>query len=86
MNVIVLMNDTLRRDHVTAYGVAPPWTRPGHAGEPFIRTPNLDRLAAKSALFERFYCASYPTIPCRYDLFTGRFGFPVARLAAAGAG
>ena len=76
MNVIVLMNDTLRRDHVNAYGVPPPWSRPGHAGEPFIRTPNLDRLASESALFDRFYCASYPTIPCRYDLFTGRYGFP----------
>jgi arylsulfatase A-like enzyme len=76
MNVIVLLNDTLRRDHVNAYGVPPPWSRPGHAGEPFIRTPNLDALAAESALFERFYCASYPTIPCRYDLFTGRYGFP----------
>src|SRR5262249_27629774 len=51
-------------------------TRKGHRGEPFIHTPNLDRLAAESALFERFYCASYPTIPCRYDLFAGRYGFP----------
>lgn len=75
-NVVVLMNDTLRRDHVAAYGLPPPWEREGHAGEPFIQTPNLDRLAAESAVFDRFYCASYPTIPCRYDLFTGRFGFP----------
>lgn len=76
MNVIVLLNDTVRRDHINAYGVAPPWERPGHEGEPFIHTPNLDRLAAESALFDRFYCGSYPTIPCRYDLFTGRYGFP----------
>jgi arylsulfatase A-like enzyme len=75
-NVIVVMNDTLRRDHVNAYGVPAPWPRDGHRGEPFIHTPNLDRLAAESALFERFYCASYPTIPCRYDLFAGRYGFP----------
>ena len=75
-NVIVLMNDTLRRDHVAAYGLPAPWERPGHSGEPFIHTPNLDRLAAESAIFDRFYCASYPTIPCRYDLFTGRYGFP----------
>jgi arylsulfatase A-like enzyme len=76
MNVVVILTDTLRRDHVAAYGVPAPWARPGHAGEPFIRTPNLDRLARESALFDRFYCASYPTIPCRYDLFTGRYGFP----------
>src|SRR5437773_776193 len=70
------MSDTFRRDHVAAYGVAAPWTRPGHPSEPFIYTPGLDRLAAESAVFDRFYCASYPTIPCRYDLFAGRFGFP----------
>ncbi|MGH2460088.1 MAG: sulfatase family protein [Chloroflexota bacterium] len=75
-NVIVVMNDTLRRDHVAAYGLPAPWERPGHLGEPFIHTPSLDRLAAESARFDRFYCASYPTIPCRYDLFAGRFGFP----------
>src|SRR5579859_2179183 len=75
-NVIFIMNDTLRRDHVAAYGRPAPWERPGHAGEPFIRTPNLDRLATESAVFDRFYCASYPTIPCRYDCFSGRYGFP----------
>lgn len=75
-NVIIIMNDTLRRDHVAAYGLPAPWTRPGHSDAPFIDTPNLDRLAAESARFDRFYCGSYPTIPCRYDLFTGRYGFP----------
>lgn len=75
-NAIVVMNDTLRRDHIAAYGLPAPWARPGHPDEPFIHTPNLDRLAAESAVFDRFYCASYPTIPCRYDLFAGRFGFP----------
>ena len=75
MNVIVIMNDSLRRDHINVYGVSPPWTRPGHEGEPFIETPNLDRLAQQSALFARCYIASYPTIPNRRDLFTGRWGF-----------
>lgn len=75
MNVIVIMNDSLRRDHINAYGVPPPWPRPGHEGEPFIHTPNLDRLAAESAIFDRCYIASYPTVPNRRDLFTGRWGF-----------
>lgn len=70
------MSDTFRTDHITAYGDSPPWTRPGHEHEPFIETPNLDRLAAQSALFDRFYLSSYPTVPCRSDLFTGTFGFP----------
>ena len=74
-NVILIMNDSLRRDHVNAYGVPAPWPRPGHEGEPFISTPCLDRLAADSMLFDRAYIASYPTIPNRTDLTTGRFGF-----------
>jgi arylsulfatase A-like enzyme len=77
VNVIVIMNDSLRRDHVAAYGDPAPWPRPGRpAGEPFIRTPNLDRLARESAVFDRCYVSSYPTIPCRTDLFTGRYSFP----------
>jgi arylsulfatase A-like enzyme len=74
-NVIVIMNDSLRRDHVNCYDVPAPWPRPGHEGEPFIRTPNLDRLAADAMLFDRYYIASYPTVPNRTDLYTGRFGF-----------
>ena len=76
MNVIFIQNDTLRRDHVHAYGAPAPWDRLGHEGEPFIQTPYLDRLAAESAVFERFYCSSFATIPCRWDEFTGRYGFP----------
>lgn len=74
-NVILIMNDSLRRDHVNCYGVPAPWERPGHEGEPFVRTPNLDRLASESMLFDRYYVASYPTVPNRTDLYTGRFGF-----------
>ncbi|MCH7733620.1 MAG: sulfatase [Chloroflexi bacterium] len=64
MNVIVLMNDTFRRDHMGAYG------------NDWIRTPNFDHLAEQSAVFDRAYIASYPTIPNRWDLATGRYGFP----------
>ena len=74
-NVIFIMNDSLRRDHVNAYGDPAPWPRLGREGEPFIRTPNLDRLAQSSALFDRAYIASYPTVPNRTDLITGRYGF-----------
>ena len=74
-NVILIMNDSLRRDHVNAYRAPAPWTRPGHEGEPFIRTPNLDRMAESSMVFDRAYIASYPTIPNRTDLYTGRYGF-----------
>ncbi len=74
-NVIVIMNDSLRRDHINAYHVPPPWKRPGHEDEPFIRTPSLDALAEEAMRFDRAYIASYPTIPNRTDLYTGRYGF-----------
>ena len=64
MNVVFMMNDTFRRDHLGCYG------------NPWIRTPNLDRFAEHAAAFEQFYIASYPTVPNRWDLCTGRFGFP----------
>jgi len=70
-NVIVLISDTFRADHLGAYGQTPPW----QLRSP-IRTPNLDHLAQQSALFDRCYVSSYPTVPCRYDLLTGRHGFP----------
>jgi arylsulfatase A-like enzyme len=65
MNFVVIMCDTLRADHLGCYG------------NKWIHTPNLDRFAAGAMLFERAYCASWPTIPNRTDLFTGRFGEPL---------
>ena len=65
-NVIVLCIDSLRRDHL------------GANGNTWIRTPNLDRFARESAVFDRAYIGSFPTIPCRTDLFTGRATWPSA--------
>ena len=64
MNVIFIMNDTFRRDHLGCYG------------NTWIQTPNLDGFAQHAAVFDQFYAASYPTVPNRWDLATGRFGFP----------
>ena len=64
MNVIFIMNDTFRRDHLGCYGNS------------WIQTPHLDGFAQHAAVFEQFYAASYPTVPNRWDLATGRFGFP----------
>jgi len=60
MKVIYMMADTFRRDHLGAYG------------NRWIRTPNLDRLASMSALFENAYIGSFPTIPNRRDTLLGR--------------
>ena len=64
MNVVMIMNDTLRYDHV------------GANGNDWIHTPNLDRFAAESAVFDRHYLASFPTIPNRHELMKGRVGAP----------
>jgi arylsulfatase A-like enzyme len=63
MNVIVVISDTLRRDHLGCYGNS------------WIRTPNLDAFAAESLLVERAYIGSFPTVPCRNDVLTGRYAF-----------
>jgi len=69
VKVIYMMADTFRRDHMGAYG------------NPWIHTPNLDRFAAQSALFENAYIGSFPTVPNRRDTLIGRgdIGFPFNR-------
>jgi len=61
MNFIVIVSDTLRRDHLGCYG------------NQWISTPHIDRFAARSQVFERAYSGSFPTVPHRRDLLTGRF-------------
>ncbi len=63
MNFVVIVSDTFRRDHLGCYGNG------------WIRTPNLDRLALESVVFDRAYAASFPTVPNRRDVLTGRFCF-----------
>ena len=55
MNVIWVVSDTLRRDHVGAYG------------NKTIRTPSMDDFAGKSIQFNRHYIAGFPTMPTRAD-------------------
>ena len=43
----------------------------GCAGNPEIRTPNLDRLAATGLRFENFFCASPVCSPARASILTG---------------
>jgi arylsulfatase A-like enzyme len=64
MNIIVIMSDTFRRDNLSCYNN----TTEG-------KTPHLDKLASESYVFDRFYCASFPTVPNRFDIFTGTHCF-----------
>ena len=44
----------------------------GCAGNPHVKTPNLDRLAARGVRFEKSYCAYPLCCPSRGSLFTSR--------------
>lgn len=51
----------------------------GAAGHPFIRTPNLDRLAARGTRFAAATTPSPICVPARAALATGRYLFEMAR-------
>lgn len=77
MNVIVILCDTLRRDHCCPYTGSAPINAGGHPDLPAwsVPTPNMDRLAARGTVFENAYCGSSPCMPARRDLYTGRHEF-----------
>lgn len=61
-NVVLIVVDTLRADHVGAYGGA-------------VATPSMDRLAAQGVLFERTWSHIPITGPSHSSLFSGRLPF-----------
>jgi arylsulfatase A-like enzyme len=64
-NVVLVILDSLRKDHVGAYGNG------------WIRTPTLDALARESLRFTRAYPESMPTIPARRAIHTGFRTYPL---------
>src|SRR5207302_10337035 len=67
-NVLLIISDTLRRDCVSVYG------EPGWFGRP-IDTPHLERFSQRATGFDRAYSSSFPTVPLRNDILTGRATF-----------
>ncbi|MDW5598524.1 sulfatase, partial [Conexibacter stalactiti] len=63
-NVVVIVLDSLRYDHV------------GANGNSWIRTPNIDALARESLRFTRAFPEAMPTVPARRSLLTGRRVYP----------
>jgi arylsulfatase A-like enzyme len=61
MNFVVIISDTLRRDFLGCYG------------NDWISTPHIDRFAGRARVFDRAYSLSFPTVPHRRDVMTGRF-------------
>jgi len=64
MNLIVICIDSLRRDHLGCYGNS------------WIRTPNFDRFAGESIVFDGFNLNAIPTVPFRRALMLGRRIWP----------
>ncbi len=62
-NILVIVSDTFRRDHLGAYR------------NPRIRTPNLDAFARSAVVFDRYVISSFPTMPARADILTGNFSY-----------
>jgi choline-sulfatase len=60
-NLVLVTIDTLRADHVGAYG----YTR--------AHTPTLDALAKSGVVFERAYAAAPITLPSHATILTGRY-------------
>jgi len=57
---ILFVTDQHRADHLGCYG------------NPIVRTPHIDAIAARGSRFERFYVASPICMPNRATLMTGR--------------
>ncbi|GEP62141.1 sulfatase-like hydrolase/transferase [Reyranella soli] len=62
-NVLFIMCDQLRADHLSC------------AGHPHLKTPAIDSLAAKGVLFPRAYVQSGVCGPSRMSYYTGRYMF-----------
>ncbi|WHZ11369.1 MAG: Sulfatase family protein [Burkholderiaceae bacterium] len=60
-NVLFIMCDQLRADHLSCFG------------HPALKTPNLDALARKGMIFDRAYVQSPVCGPSRMSYYTGRY-------------
>ena len=69
MNFVVVVSDTLRRDHVSCYDDQPEQWASG--GRWRVETPNIDRLARIGARFDNYYISSFPTVLNRHEMLTG---------------
>ena len=63
-NAIVVMFDSLQYNYLHCNG------------NPWIKTPNFDRFARESVVFDNCYTEGVPTVPCRRAMHTGRYTRP----------
>jgi arylsulfatase A-like enzyme len=60
-NVVLIVMDTVRADHLSSYGY------------PRKTTPNLDRFASRATLYRHAFAASNFTLPSHASMFTGLY-------------
>jgi choline-sulfatase len=61
--IILISIDTLRADHLPAYGYT------------HVRTPNIDALASEATVFEQAYTHSPQTLPAHTSILSGQLPF-----------
>ncbi len=64
MKTIVVLMDSLNRHMMKVYNP-----------DAWVKTPNIDRFAEKSVIFDGHWIGSAPCMPARRDIFTGRLNF-----------
>ncbi len=60
-NILILFSDDHALQGISAYG------------SPYIKTPNIDRLAKEGALYQNMFCTNSLCAPSRATLLTGKF-------------
>ena len=63
MRTVLIMMDSLNRHMLNAYG------------DSWVKTPNIDALAAQGVVFDKHYAGSLPCMPARREFMTGRSNF-----------
>lgn len=61
MNVLFIITDQQRKDHLSCYG------------NQLLRTPNIDKIAEEGIKFNNYFCATPICMPNRASFFTGAF-------------
>ena len=68
LNVLFIMTDQQRYDMLSC------------AGNRYVNTPSLDRLAENGVRFEYNYCANPVSMPSRFAMVTGRYAGEICLL------
>ena len=64
LNILIINSDTYRYDNLFDRATMP------------VSTPNLDAFSERAVSMSDFYTGSFPTIPERTDLISGRYAWP----------